>query len=145
MKQHGLIEPALYAPADIRGKAGSPTLNLVLRRPQNTVLLSYIQMCYEWDEDKNRLNQRKHGISFEMAALVFEDERCLVRTDRIDEMGEQRWHAIGAARIEPDAAVVLLVVHVYREEANGEEITRIISARKAEESDIRRYQEQEME
>jgi uncharacterized DUF497 family protein len=114
MKQHGLIEPALYAPADIRGKAGSPTLNLVLRRPQNTVLLSYIQMCYEWDEDKNPLNQRKHGISFEMAALVFEDERCLVRTDRIDEMGEQRWHAIGAARIEPDAAVVLLVVHVYR-------------------------------
>ena len=102
-------------------------------------------MCYEWDEEKNRLNQIKHGISFEMAALVFEDERCLVRTDRIDEMGEQRWHAIGAARIEADTAVVLLVVHVYREEANGEEITRIISARKAETNDIRRYQEKEME
>jgi uncharacterized protein len=102
-------------------------------------------MCYEWDVEKNRLNQRKHGISFEMAALVFEDERCLVRTDRIDEMGEQRWHAIGAARIEPDASVVLLVVHIYREEAHGKEITRIISARKAEKNDIRRYQEQEME
>ena len=73
-------------------------------------------MQYEWDEDKNRLNQRKHGISFEVAALAFEDERCLVRLDRMDEAGEQRWHAIGAARIEPDAAVVLLVVHVYREE-----------------------------
>jgi len=109
------------------------------------MLLLYIQMCYEWDEEKNRLNQTKHGISFEMAALVFEDERCLVRIDRIDEMGEQRWHAIGAARIEPDTAVVLLVVQVYREEANGEEITRIISARKAEKNDIRRYQEQEME
>ena len=70
-------------------------------------------MQYEWDEDKNRLNQRKHGISFEMAVLAFEDEHCLVRLDRIDEAGEQRWHAIGAARIEPDAAVVLLVVHVY--------------------------------
>jgi uncharacterized DUF497 family protein len=109
------------------------------------VLLLYIRMCYEWDEEKNRLNQEKHGISFEIAALVFEDERCLVRTDRTDEMGEQRWQAIGAARIDPDAAIVLLVVHVYREETHGEEITRIISARKAEKNDIRRYQEQEME
>ena len=80
-----------------------------------------------------------------MAALVFEDERCLVRPDRVDDVGEQRWHAIGAARIEPDAAVVLLVVHVYREETYGEEIIRIISARKAEKNDIRRYQDQEVE
>lgn len=94
---------------------------------------------------ENRLNQEKHGISFEIAALAFEDECCLVRPDRIDERGEQRWHAIGAARIEPGAAVILLVVHVYREETDGEEITRIISARKAEKNDVRRYQEQEME
>jgi uncharacterized DUF497 family protein len=114
-------------------------------RGRRAVLQLYIQVCYEWDEKKNRLNQRKHGISFEMAALVFEDERCLVRLDCVDETGEPRWHAIGAARIEPDIAVVLLVVHVYREVADGEEITRIISARKAEKSDIRRYQEQEME
>jgi len=101
-------------------------------------------VCYEWDAGKNRLNQEKHGISFEIA-VVFEDERCLVRPDRIDERGEQRWHAIGAARIEPGAAVILLIVHVYREETNGEEITRIISARKAEKNDVRRYQEQKME
>jgi uncharacterized DUF497 family protein len=60
-------------------------------------------------------------------------------------VGEQRWHAIGAARIEPDAAVVLLVVHVYREETNGKETIRIISARRAEKNDLRRYQEQKME
>jgi uncharacterized DUF497 family protein len=76
-------------------------------------------MQYEWDEEKNRLNQRKHGISFEMAALAFEDESCLVRPDRIDETGERRWHAIGAARVERDFGVVPLVVHVYREETNG--------------------------
>jgi uncharacterized DUF497 family protein len=80
-----------------------------------------------------------------MAALVFEDERCLMGLDRIDESGEQRWHAIGAAQIEPGAAVVLLVAHVYREDNHGEEIIRIISARRAEKNDIRRYQEQEME
>jgi uncharacterized DUF497 family protein len=37
---------------------------------------------------------------------------------------------------------VLLVVHVYREEHNGEEIIRIISARAAEKHELRRYQEQ---
>ena len=52
---------------------------------------------------------------------------------------------IGPARIEGDAAVMLLVAHVYREETNGEEIIRIISAREAEKNDIRRYQEQAVE
>jgi uncharacterized DUF497 family protein len=101
---------------------------------------------YEWDEAKNRRNQRKHGgISFELASLVFEDERCLVGPDRVDETGEQRWHTIGEVRIEPEGAVVLVVVHAYREDCNGEEIIRIISARRAEKHEIRRYQEQAMD
>ena len=54
-------------------------------------------MRYEWDERKNRLNLKKHGVSFEVAALALEDQNCLVRPDRIDDTGEQRWHAIGAA------------------------------------------------
>jgi hypothetical protein len=100
---------------------------------------------YEWDETKNRRNQQNHdGISFELAALVFEDDHCLVRFDRVDETGEERWHAIGAVQIEPDSPFVLLVVHVYREN-HGEEIIRIISARKAEKHDVRRYQEQKMD
>jgi uncharacterized DUF497 family protein len=102
-------------------------------------------MQYEWDEAKNRVNIEKHGLSFEIAALVFEDEHCIVLVDRIDDAGEQRWHAIGTASLEPGAAVVLLVVHVYREEINGEEVTRIISARRAEKNEIRRYQKQDME
>jgi uncharacterized DUF497 family protein len=101
---------------------------------------------YEWDEAKNRLNQRKHGgVSFELAALAFEDERCLVGLDRIDRMtGEQRWHAIGAVQ-ELGSAAMLLVVHAYREDNHGEEIIRIISAREAEDDEIRRYQEQAMD
>jgi uncharacterized DUF497 family protein len=109
------------------------------------VLRLYIQMRYEWDEEKNRLNRKKHRVSFEMAASAFEDERCLVRPDRVDETGEQRWHAIGAARLSPDASVVLFVVPVYREEIDDEEITRIIPARRADKDDFRRYQEQEMD
>ena len=100
-------------------------------------------MRYEWDEAKNLRNRRKHdGISFELAALVFEDERCLVYADRIDSRTEeQRWHAVGKARIEPGVGAVLLVVHVYREDNRGEEVIRIISARAAEKHEIRRYRE----
>ena len=96
-------------------------------------------MRYEWDEAKNRRNQRKHGISFETAALVFEDEHCLIDSDRIDEnTGEERWHAIGIPVTAMGA--VLLVVHVYRRNRHDEETIRIISAREADQHDIRRYQ-----
>ena len=98
---------------------------------------------YEWDERKNRLNQRKHGgISFELATLVFEDERCLIGQDCVDETGEQRWHLIGAVSIESGITAVLLVVHAYRENIHGEEVIRIISARRAEKHEFRRYQDQ---
>lgn len=45
---------------------------------------------YEWDPAKNLRNQRDHsGVTFELAALVFEDEACLVAPDRIDRGGTQ--------------------------------------------------------
>jgi len=50
--------------------------------------------------------------------------------------------AIGKAEIEPGRGIVLLVVHIYREDDHGEEIIRIISARAAEKHEVRRYQEQ---
>jgi hypothetical protein len=103
-------------------------------------------MRYEWDERKNRQNQRKHGgISFELAALVFEDEHRLIGLDRVDETGEERWHAIGSVSVEPGIADVLLVVNVYREDDDGEEVIRIISARRANKNDYRRYQGQELD
>jgi uncharacterized DUF497 family protein len=93
----------------------------------------------EWDREKNRINQQKHGgIAFESAALVFDDPRVILRKDRIV-TGEQRWHAIGAVE-----GAVLLVVHVYRtENENGEEETiRIISAREAHKRERRIYIQQ---
>jgi len=52
---------------------------------------------------------------------------------------------IGAAQIERNVAAVLLVVHAYRENWHGQETIRIISARRAEKHEIRRYQEQAMD
>ena len=98
-----------------------------------------IAMGFEWDSEKNWINQQKHGgIAFESAALVFDDPHVIFRKDRIV-TGEQRWHAIGAAE-----AAVLLVVHVSRtENENGEEETiRIISAREANKRERRIYIQQ---
>src|SRR5690242_2845088 len=95
-------------------------------------------MTFEWDENKNLVNQKKHeGISFELAARVFQDEDLLILEDRTND-GDQRWHAIG--RLE--RLIVLVVVHTYREAENGEQIIRIISARPAEKREIRRYFQQ---
>jgi uncharacterized DUF497 family protein len=91
-------------------------------------------MRLEWDEEKGAANQRKHGVSFESAARVFADPDCVLREDRMDEGGEMRWHAMGLVD-----AVLLLVVHVYRSAIDGEEIIRIISARKAGKQEGRGY------
>jgi len=37
---------------------------------------------FAWDEGKNRINKRKHGVSFETAVLAFDDPHHLTRQDR---------------------------------------------------------------
>jgi uncharacterized protein len=75
--------------------------------------------------EKDRVNRRKHGVSFETAARVFEDPQAVSYSDRVvDE--EERWHTIGQAA----GITLLLLVHTIEGE-NGEEKIRIISARKA--------------
>lgn len=82
-------------------------------------------MRFEWDDEKSRRNRRKHGISFSLAAEVFADPFCLTIEDSAV-AGEQRFWTIG--RLEN--LVIVVVVHSLRDEL-GEEIIRIISARKA--------------
>jgi len=82
-------------------------------------------MTFVWDENKSRINRRKHGVSCEAAVRVFEDPAAVSYVERVV-AGQERWHTIGLA----GGIVVLLVVHTVEEE-NGEEKVRIISARKA--------------
>jgi uncharacterized DUF497 family protein len=91
---------------------------------------------FEWDDAKNRGNQHKHGVSFELAQLVFNDPYALTLQDRI-ERGEERWHAIGLVA----ATVVLVIAHTVRAQEAGETI-RIISARKATRQERKRYEAQ---
>jgi uncharacterized protein len=86
----------------------------------------YIHMIrYEWDEEKNKANQRKHGIDFETAELVFDDPFCVTFNERISG-GEERWHAIGSI----EDIIVIVVVHTYRRD-DSDEVIGIISARRA--------------
>ena len=87
---------------------------------------------WTWDPDKNRENQRKHGIGFEAAMLVFEDRRNDTREDEY--LYEQRWQTIGRAE-----GRFVVVVHTWP--AREGEPGRIISARKPEPYEIRRYEE----
>ena len=51
-----------------------------------------------WDRNKNRSNQAKHNVSFEVASLVFEDPFHLSILERI-EKGEERWQTLGGAAV----------------------------------------------
>lgn len=90
---------------------------------------------FEWDLEKATSNLVKHGISFEIAARVFADVFALTLQDRIVD-GERRWQTIGLI----DGFLVVLVAHTIIESDDESEIIRIISARKAEPKERKRYE-----
>jgi len=92
-------------------------------------------MRFTWDDAKSRANKAKHGVSFELARRVFDDPNHLSIQDR-HEGGEERWQTLGLV----GHVAILLVAHTY-EEDDGEEVVRIISARKATKAERRRYDE----
>ena len=86
-------------------------------------------MVFEWDEDKNIANLRKHGIAFEDAVFVFKDPNLLETYDaKHSNLNEDRWYAIGFAER------ILCVVFTERFD-----IIRIISARLATKKEIHEY------
>jgi len=94
---------------------------------------------FEWDEAKAKTNERKHGVSFEDALLVFADPYALVEQDRTVD-GEVRWQTLGLV----EGIVLLLVAHTVRCEQD-DEIIRIISARRAVRKERKRYDENRKE
>jgi uncharacterized DUF497 family protein len=88
---------------------------------------------FEWDEKMNAANRRKHGVSFEEARTAFLDDNARVITDPDHSEGEDRFVLIGLSI----SLRVLVVCHCYRQ---TEEIVRIISARRADQNEIKQYQ-----
>jgi len=88
---------------------------------------------FEWDPDKNEINFKKHGVNFEEAETVFEDERAVTIYDDSHSESEDRFKIIGISRKLRE----LTVCHCYR---NGDEVTRIISARRATKNESKLYE-----
>jgi len=88
-----------------------------------------------WNERKSQVNLAKHKVSFDAAGLVFDDPLAVSMQDRTDQ-GEQRWQTVGLV----GGVVALLIAHTY-DEADGDEVVRIMSARKATPRERKVYEE----
>ena len=89
---------------------------------------------FEWDENKNQINQRKHKVSFDEAKTVFEDVEALVIDDPDHSQEEDRFIILGLS----NKTNLLVVCHCYRE---SDTVNRIISARKATTTETKQYYE----
>ena len=86
--------------------------------------VDWFDLRFEWDERKNAVNQKKHGISFQEAMSVFADENALFMADLDHSETEARFLLLGLS-----ATLRLVVVsHCYR---SRDEVIRIVSARRA--------------
>lgn len=92
-------------------------------------------MKYEWNQTKNSLNIQKHSVSFEEAVEVFNDPLQISKLDKRFNYFEERWITLGTT----SKQTILVVANLFFTEG-GEEIIRIISARKANEKEKDRYE-----
>ena len=90
------------------------------------------RLIFEWDNEKNRINQKKHSISFEEAKSVFYDDKAIQFWDADHSEAENRFLLLGRS----SKMRILLIVHSYREQ---ESVIRIISARKATKNERKHY------
>lgn len=92
-------------------------------------------MKYEWDSNKNEINKKKHGISFEEAKQVFDDPLHIAILDERFSYFEERWITIGKTL----SSQIVVAANLYFDD-DGEEVIRIISARRATSHERRQYE-----
>lgn len=69
-----------------------------------------MEASFEWDDAKNRLNQHKHGVSFEEAQEAFRDPNRLIIKDVFHSTEEERWFCVG-----DNGTGIVTVRFTYRE------------------------------
>lgn len=89
---------------------------------------------FDWNEDKNRANRKKHGVWFEEAQSAFDDVRGRLFLDSDHSAEEDRFILIGYN----SSNRLLVVVHCHRE--SDDLVIRIISARKATKRERQYYE-----
>ena len=90
------------------------------------------KLRFEWDYAKDKINQKKHGVSFEEAKTVFYDDNAIQFWDDYHSNGEERFLLL----CQSSKMRILLIVHCFREQ---DSIIRIISARKATKKESQEY------
>ncbi len=91
---------------------------------------------FEWDEEKNFINIKKHNISFEEAIFVFTDDNAIIMKDAEHSINEERFITIGKIK----GSYIIVVVYTDRTiNKENEEIIRIISSRNATKKEIKQY------
>jgi len=96
-----------------------------------------MKLRFEWDPAKAADNVRKHRVSFETATRAFADPFALTGQDRA-ENGEWRWQTLGRVA----GHLLVLVAHTVGDAPDGVEVIRIISARRADPKERRRYEQE---
>lgn len=89
-------------------------------------------LIFTWDERKAEANFRKHRVRFEEARTAFQDENALLFSDPDHSEDEDRFLILGISF----SLRVLVVCRCYRE---SESVVRLISARKADRDEQKRY------
>jgi len=107
-------------------------------RLATTHCLVYTQLMFDWDPQKARANRLKHGVSFEEAATAFADPDGLDGEDLEHSLIEPR-----RLRLAKSALSRVLVIAYTTRRRGDEEITRIISARRAGRKERKRYEAKE--
>ena len=91
---------------------------------------------FEWDDNTNRLNKKKHNISFEEAQYAFSDTKRIIAKDLEHSENEERWISLGISI----NGNLLVVVHTYKQIDDDTALIRIISARRATKNENKQYQ-----
>jgi uncharacterized protein len=91
-----------------------------------------MKVRFEWDSQKEKINLRKHDVSFREAQSVFLDDEALLIPDPDHSHDEDRFVLLGLSH----KIRLLLVCHCYRE---NDQLIRIFSARKADQEETRGY------
>lgn len=94
---------------------------------------------FEWNENKEKANLRKHKVGFAEAKTVFEDRFLVTFPDEFHSFEEERFISIGFSNLNR----MLLVVHTEVSENTEAIVIRIISCRKATALEREIYEQQE--
>ena len=95
-----------------------------------------MEFNFQWDPNKDRTNQKKHGVTFREATQVFKDPMALTLFDEEHSLSQERWVTLGLT----PRGQYLVIVHTFDEYENGVADIRIISARKASKGEIKQYE-----